>query len=67
MGIVERSEDRGELVKLEDGFTYYDPQAMTGCLDAWSLRVIARELDRRNAEREAIIAADPAVNGGKNA
>jgi hypothetical protein len=61
MGIVDKAEANGDLVRNESGTWVYWPSG--GYLSAWGMRVIARELDRRNAEWEAIVAADPAVNG----
>lgn len=42
------ADERGDLVIFEDGYTYYCPTGGGG-LTAHNLRVIADELDRRNA------------------
>lgn len=42
----------GEFITLEDGYVHYCPRG-NGTVAAWSLRVIADELDRRNAEWDA--------------
>lgn len=44
-----------------DGFVYYWPDG-GGSYSAYHLRMIADELDLRNAEWEEIIANDPALN-----
>jgi hypothetical protein len=49
MSIIQKSEDNGDFLCAEDGFWVYWPVNPRGFLTAWNLRVIARELDRRNA------------------
>ncbi len=46
--VIDLVESRGEFLKLEDGFLYFDPRG-SGALAAHHLRWIADELDRRNA------------------
>lgn len=66
MSVVQKADERGNFVQAEDGFWYYFPTG-SGFLSAWDLRVLARELDRRNAEWQAIIDNDPAANGSEPA
>lgn len=47
--LIESCDDRGDIVSLDDGFKYYWV-SNRGALSAESLRVIADELDRRNAD-----------------
>lgn len=41
-----------EFVTFDDGFVYYWPQAFRGAYSSQHLKVIADELDRRNAAWE---------------
>lgn len=51
-------------LQLEDGFWYFHQwRGSGGVVDAWVLRAIADHLDELNADWNARIAADPAVNG----
>jgi type IV secretory pathway VirJ component len=54
--IIKMLEEQGELVTGDDGFVYYWP-SKNGALSAHDLRIIADELDRRNARWEAEITA----------
>lgn len=51
---------RGEFVTDVDGFVYYASFG-SGHLSATTLRTIANELDRRNAQWEATIQNNPAI------
>lgn len=46
--IIELAEERGEFVKLEDGYVYWYPKG--GAISSYRLRAMADELDRRNAD-----------------
>lgn len=48
--IVEVADKENEFVTLEDGFVYYWPKLLDGCLAAHELRELADELDKRNKE-----------------
>lgn len=47
--IVKLAEERGEFTTSEDGFVYWWP-SKNGCLAAHHLRILADELDKRNAK-----------------
>lgn len=47
--LIDRVEKKGDFVIFENGYTYYCPTSGGGGLTAHNLRVIADELDRRNA------------------
>ena len=53
--VIRMADERGEFVVQQDGFVYYHP-SRGGGLDAGNLRLIAAELDLRNAEWEKNIA-----------
>lgn len=56
--IVGKVEEAQEFVTLEDGFVYFwpsRPPRYNGALSAWHLRLIADELDKRNAPLQAEI------------
>lgn len=60
--IIKLIEARGEFITLEDGYVHYWPKS-GGALAAAVLRVIADELDKRNAEWDKqvhALAAEPA-------
>lgn len=46
---IKSLEDGKAFLQLEDGFWYLDFTELKGCVSEWRLRVIADELDRRNA------------------
>jgi len=48
--IIQKIDEAGEWLTLDDGFLYFDPRPACGALSAANLREIADELDRRNAE-----------------
>lgn len=55
------AEERGEFVTDVDGFIYWWPSAKTehaGHLSPYQLRILADELDRRNAAWQAVIDAE---------
>ncbi|APR52017.1 hypothetical protein CA223_06670 [Sphingomonas koreensis] len=55
---VESADSSGEFVTGDDGFVVYWPQGFGGgAFSAWTLRVFADELDRRNAGWAASLAA----------
>lgn len=61
--IIKMAEERGDFVKDVDGFVYYWPNSSKdGSYTAHHLRLLADELDRRNASWEARIARD--LGGG---
>lgn len=47
--LIAKVDERKEFAYGEDGFVYYNPEN-SGLIAAWELRVIADELDRRNAD-----------------
>ena len=49
--IIKLADERGEFQALEDGFVYYWPSS-GGAISARQLRLLADELDRRNADWE---------------
>lgn len=49
--IIKLADERGEFQALEDGFVYYWPSG-GGAISAHQLRLLADELDRRNADWE---------------
>lgn len=49
--------ERNEFLTTEDGYVSWWPAAR-GYLRAWELRALADELDRRNAEWDAIVRAE---------
>lgn len=53
--IIKVTEDHGDFVEDVDGYVYFWPERNTGSYAAWHLRVIADELDRRNAPWDAQI------------
>jgi hypothetical protein len=55
--IVEKADERGEFVRLEDGFLGYWPRGR-GVITSQQLRILADELDHRNAAWEAQIKQD---------
>lgn len=64
--VLRKLEEFSDFITLDDGYLYYEPKPDCGALSAWALRVIADELDRRNASwdaqvREAL--GKPAVTG----
>lgn len=44
-----------EFIIAEDGYVYYWPQGAGGCLNERILRIIADELEWRNAEWDAVV------------
>lgn len=55
------SEERGDFVTGEDGYVVYWPDLRSrslGALAAHHLRWLADELDRRNAEWDAVVQAE---------
>lgn len=47
--ILRAIEERSEFVIGDDGFVVYWPDGLSGALNEWVLRLIADELERRNA------------------
>lgn len=52
--IAEAAESANEFVMLEDGFVYWWPEK-PGAYSSAALRALADELDKRNAEWDAIV------------
>lgn len=52
--IIELADERKEFVALEDGYSYYWPKE-GGALSTNDLRVLADELDRRNAPWDKVV------------
>lgn len=46
--LIDKIDTREEFITLDDGFIYYMPEPGGGALNAWALRAIADELDKRN-------------------
>lgn len=51
--VLKHIEQSSEFITLDDGYLYYEPRPNCGVLSSWALRVIADELDRRNAPWDA--------------
>lgn len=64
--IIRTSDERGDFLTGDDGYVYYDPRNGQGFMAAWVLRHLADELDRRNAQWDAIVQADPRIGGGSD-
>lgn len=62
--VVKLANERGDFVRMEDGYTCYWPSnaASRGALPSWALRVLADELDRRDASWDSIINGDHRVS-----
>lgn len=48
--IIRLSDERGDFVTGADGCVMFWPEADRGGFNAWHLRALADELDRRNAD-----------------
>lgn len=59
--VIQMCDERDEFGPLEDGYVYYWPSAKQGAIAAEELRIIADELDRRNAEWDAQVQRDIAT------
>ena len=60
--VIAMAEERKEFVTLEDGYVYYWPEGSPhGAFPAVALRLLADELDRRNAEWDKQVQSDPAI------
>lgn len=46
--IVKKATNKGDFVTGDDGFVVFWPEGQRGAFEAWHLRAIADELDRRN-------------------
>ena len=58
--VISLANERGDFVRMEDGYTCYWPsnEASRGALPAWALRVLADEMEKRDATWDAIIQGD---------
>jgi len=58
--VLRLADEHGDFVRGEDGYTYYWPTngANRGYLPSWALRVLADEMDKRDATWDAIIRGD---------
>lgn len=54
--LIEKVEDAGDFITGDDGFVLFWPTESRGAFYSRHLRIIADELDRRNAAWEAKIA-----------
>jgi hypothetical protein len=54
---IASAESEGELVAGDDGYVVYWPKGCHGAFTAWTLRLFADELDRRNAVWDAQVQA----------
>lgn len=61
--IVASSDQSGDFVMGDDGFVVFWPEVQRGAFEAWHLRVLADELDKRNAPWMAQIDHDFAGDG----
>jgi hypothetical protein len=62
--IIAISDSRGSFVVGDDGYVVYWPDARDiGACNSWELRVIADELDRRNAAWDEQVQNDPRIGG----
>jgi hypothetical protein len=61
--VVRLANERGDFIRMEDGYTCYWPssEASRGALPSWALRVLADEMDRRDAAWDSIINGDHRV------
>lgn len=55
--LIELAQAAQQFVTAEDGYVYYWPKACSGALSPWQLRLIAEELERRNAPWHARLGA----------
>lgn len=55
--ILAISQEQGDFVTGDDGFVIFWPSANRGGLTSWMLRALADEIDRRNVDAEAALAA----------
>lgn len=62
--VISLADARDEFVQLEDGNTYYAPSPGHGALPSWALRVLANEMDKRDASWNAIINGDSRIGPG---
>lgn len=53
--VIDYVEKADEFVTGDDGYVVFWPHRNSGCLPAYILRIIADELDRRNAEWDEIV------------
>lgn len=58
--IIKMADERGDFLALEDGYIYFDP-TVRGAMGSHTLRLMADELDRRNAEWDAKVQYDLGV------
>jgi hypothetical protein len=47
--IIRMADERREFIQLEDGFIYWVPTENKGAFAPYILRILAQEIDRRNA------------------
>jgi hypothetical protein len=52
--LIERA--ASDFITGDDGWVVYWPKDSNGALSAWQMRVIAEELDRRNAQWDTEVA-----------
>lgn len=50
--LIEKVEKDGDLIRCEDGYWVFWPSRNHGAFQAYHLRIIAEELDKRNIEFE---------------
>jgi hypothetical protein len=63
--LIAAAEKHGDFVTGDDGYVMYWPGTRsTGGWSAWMLRALADELDRRNAEWDAIAQREVGVGHG---
>lgn len=53
--LIELIDSREDFIRCEDGYIKYWSGAFAGAMSSGDLRTIADELDRRNAEWDAIV------------
>jgi hypothetical protein len=56
--VAQLADERGDFVTGEDGFVVWWPRVVNGSLNAAELRILADELDRRNAEWASVVAQE---------
>lgn len=54
-----------DLIRDVDGFVKFWPK-QAGCLEAHHLRILAAELDKRNADWQKQIDSDPSIGGSND-
>lgn len=64
--VLRMANERGDFVRGDDGYTMYWPtnEASRGGLYSWCLRLLADEMDKRDAAWHAVVSGDPQIGPG---